>query len=153
MNEHDDMTTPVTRGELRHELRETLEIWTGAIFARMDAMAADLRQAMVAMEERFRQSMGAMEGRFRQSMGAMEGSFQKSMGVMEGRLQRSMGAMEGRLTVELQRHTSASAEDLRGSVGAIDDKYRDLPDRVTKLEAAAFTPTSPPRRARRRKAG
>ena len=160
MNEHDDMTTPVTRGELRQELRETLEIWTGAIFARMDAMGADLRQSITAMGAEFRRSMAAMEGRFDESMAAMEGRFDESVTALEDRFQqsihaveRSMTGMEGRLTVELQRHTSASAEDLRGSFGAVDDKYRDRPDRVTKLETAVFTPTSPPRRARKRKAG
>ena len=149
MNEHDDMTTPVTRGELRQELRETLEIWTGAIFARMDAMGADLRQSITAMGAEFRRSMAAMEGRFDESVTALEDRFQQSIHAVE----RSMTGMEGRLTVELQRHTSASAEDLRGSFGAVDDKYRDRPDRVTKLETAVFTPTSPPRRARKRKAG
>ena len=50
---------------------------------------------------------------------------------------------------ELARHTGSVDERHRTEVSVIDDKYKDLPDRVTKLEAAVF-PTPPAKRQRRR---
>jgi hypothetical protein len=47
------------------------------------------------------------------------------------------------------RHANAILEAVRDMVRGLDDQYRDLPARVTKLEAAVFSP--PPKR--KRKAG
>lgn len=87
-----DMSTPVTRGELRAELAtfeqkldQKLEIWAGAL------------RAHIAESER-------------------------------------------RLLAELARHYKAIQEALSKQISVIDDKYRDLPARVRKLEARVFTP-------------
>jgi hypothetical protein len=50
---------------------------------------------------------------------------------------------------EIARHTDASAKSSRGELVAIDDKYKALPERVTKLEGAVF-PSPPAKRQRRR---
>ena len=47
------------------------------------------------------------------------------------------------------QHANAILEAVRDIVRGLDDQYRDLPTRVTKLEAAVFSP--PPKR--KRKAG
>lgn len=41
------------------------------------------------------------------------------------------------LSIELARHVQASNEEMRTQVAAVDDKYADLPERVTRLEARA----------------
>jgi DNA integrity scanning protein DisA with diadenylate cyclase activity len=44
-----------------------------------------------------------------------------------------LNAIEG-MRLELGQHVLAIMEQLGAQVGAVDDKYRDLPDRVAKLE-------------------
>jgi len=51
-------------------------------------------------------------------------------GALLARIDRS----EQRLLAELARHTRASAEDLSTQISVIDEKYADLPLRVSKLE-------------------
>jgi len=47
------------------------------------------------------------------------------------------------------QHANAILEGVRDTIRGLDDRYRDLPARVTKLEATVFSP--PPKR--KRKAG
>jgi hypothetical protein len=51
-----------------------------------------------------------------------------------------MVAMEGRLMTELARHTNAAKEELLVAMGVVDDKHKDQPPRVERLEAAVFRP-------------
>ena len=123
MTEPPDMSTPVTRGELREELAgfeqrfeqkldqkfdHKLEIWAGAILARMDMMFEGMT-ALVANSEQ-------------------------------------------RLHEDLARHTRAIEESMRTLISGVDDKYVDLPERVTTLEQAVFPSTPSRKRARRRRA-
>jgi chromosome segregation ATPase len=55
-----------------------------------------------------------------------------------------MKAMERRLMAELARLTRVGQEWLADQVRVVDDKYKELPPRVTRLEAAVF-----PRKRRR----
>jgi hypothetical protein len=57
------------------------------------------------------------------------------MNALRGELRGDMNAMEGRLMVELARASNANAEDLRTRINVVDERYRDLPARVTRLEA------------------
>ena len=91
----DEMTTPVTKGELN----AALEIWGGALLARID----DVRREIIG----------------------------------------EVGRM---LRDELAQAVLSFGEWTASNIRALDDKYRDLPARVTRLEAKVF----PPRRARRR---
>lgn len=58
---------------------------------------------------------------------------------MEGMEQRMEG-MEQRLLAELARHTRTIQESMAAQISAIDEKYADLPPRVTRLEAEVFPP-------------
>jgi hypothetical protein len=50
------------------------------------------------------------------------------------------GALAERLLTELARHTKAIHEALSRQVSTFDDKYADLPTRVSHLEAMVFGP-------------
>ncbi|NUO49719.1 MAG: hypothetical protein HOV80_12765 [Polyangiaceae bacterium] len=146
MNESDDdMTTPITRGELTqamNRLDAKLELFFGAVMGRFEAIDRRFDE----IEHRFTTFRAEVNTRFEAAGAAMNARFDA--------VDRRFEEMHD----ELARHTSASAEQLRSDVGAVDDKYNDLPPRVTKLEVAVF-PRPPSRRAvaatpkkRRRKA-
>jgi hypothetical protein len=116
-----DMSTPVTRGELRAELQQLeqklahlatkneLEIWGGGLLARIESTETRLIERIERLEER---------------------------SIL----------LEDRLLAELARHTKAICEEMSRRMSAIDEKYADLPSRVSSLETKAFT------RGRRRNA-
>lgn len=56
--------------------------------------------------------------------------------------------MEARLMRELRSQTKASEDELASRPVAVDEQYKDLPARVTRLETKVF----PPRKPRRRRA-
>lgn len=105
-NSDDDMDKPVTK----RELHEALEIWGGALDARLEAKL-DAR-----------------------------------LGAFEARVDAKIDAVGARLSSELAQHTNRILEEVHQIIGAVDEKYRDLPPRVTRLEAKVF----PPKRQRRR---
>jgi hypothetical protein len=43
--------------------------------------------------------------------------------------------MEQRLLAELARHTNASQESMSKEISVVDEKYADLPGRVSRLES------------------
>ena len=102
-----DMSTPVTRGELREELkqlrqelkqelRQDLETWGGALLARIESG--------------------------------------------EHRLIECIAQSEQRLNAELARHAGALYESMSTLISASDEKYADLPGRVSRLETTVFAP-------------
>ncbi|HEY1553393.1 MAG TPA: hypothetical protein VGF94_01105 [Kofleriaceae bacterium] len=84
----EDMTKPVTRGELRAELAE---------------MRAEMR---------------------------------KWAGALNDRIERGERLIMRHVSEEIARCTNAILEAVRGQIGAVDDKYKDLPRRVARLERA-----------------
>lgn len=113
-----DMSTPVTRGELRAELEQLeirleqkleqklahlatkaeLEIWGGALLARIESGERPLLETLL----------------------------------------ERIDSSEQRLLAELARHTRASHEDMMKQFSILDEKYADLPPRVSQLEAKVF---------------
>ena len=59
----------------------------------------------------------------------------------EQRLLERIECTEQRLLVELARHTRAIQEAMSTQISVIDDKYDDLPARVSQLEATVFPST------------
>jgi hypothetical protein len=103
-----DMSTPVTRGELREDLaqldlkfKQWLEIWGGALLTRIESTEQRLNERI---------------------------------GLVEQRLNERIELVEQHLRAELARHTSAVHESMTAQIGVIDDKYADLPARVHRLE-------------------
>lgn len=112
MTASEDMSTPVTRGELREELWQfearlearfdhKLEMWGGALLARMESFEMRMETRMQSFETR-------------------------------------MQSLETRMLTELARHTQAIQESLTTQIAVIDEKYTDLPGRVNRLEGAVF---------------
>lgn len=120
MTEPRDMEAPVTR----RELHETLDLWGGAFEQRM----------LERMDERFQ----VFEHRFR---------------ALEERVDRRIVALfehfEARFMTDMRAQVRGALEDVTGRISAVDDKYGQLPARVTRLEAKVF----PPKKPRRRRAG
>jgi hypothetical protein len=117
-----DMSTPVTRGELQAELahlatKAELEIWGGALLARIESGEQRLIERIDGLEQRF----DGLEQRF------------------DGFEQRFDG-FEHRLLAELACHTRAIYESMSMQVSIIDEKYADLPPRMSWLEAEVFPP-------------
>ena len=117
----EDMTTPVTRGELRKELEQLeqrldqkfdrkLEIWGGALLAEIRGVDQRLSHRMDGFEQR----MDSFEQR--------------------------LGGMVQELSAEFARHAQALLEASRSDMGVVDEKYKDLSARVTRLEDHVFAP-------------
>jgi hypothetical protein len=101
-----DMSSPVTRGELREELAQ-LEI-------RLEAK---------------------LESKLDQKL---ESKLDQKLEMWGGALLARIADSERRLLAELARHCNSIQESLSKQLSVIDEKYADLPARVTRLEAKAF---------------
>ena len=104
-----DMSTPVTRGELREELRQ--------------------------LEERIEERM---DKRFVDFETRIEARFDHKLEMWGGALLARIEASEQRLLTELARHVKAIQEDGSRLISVIDEKYKDLPARVSRLETRVF---------------
>jgi len=120
MMDSTDMSTPVTRRELQEAIatavaplatKTDLEIWGGALLARIQQGEQAIQQTRQQLSETRQQ------------------------------LLESIQESEQRLLAELARHTSAVCESMRAQIAASAEPYADLPERVSRLETAVFTPT------------
>ncbi len=144
-----DMSTPVTRGELRAELAEfetrleqkLVHLATKAELVHL-ATKADLENLATKAELENLATKADLEN--------LTGALLFRMNATDQRLlamdQRMIG-MEQRLLAELERHSRANAESMSAQVSVIDEKYAGLPDRVKRLE----TDVSALQQRRRRK--
>lgn len=123
MTESRDMEAPVTR----RELHEALETWGGALERRIIA-------AMKAMFDGMEPRFAGIEARF------------AGIEARLGNVETGMVAMETRLINEIKGQTKGSEEELASRLVAVDEQYKDLPARVTRLEAKVFPPKKPRRR-------
>jgi hypothetical protein len=141
MSEPRDMDAPVTR----RELYEALEIWAGAIVDRLEQRFAtkDDLQRFATKDDLQRFATKDDLQRF-----ATKDDLQRF--ATKDDLQRfatkdDLAATEARLSAELRQHTRSSETELATRLVAVDEQYKDLPVRVTRLEAKVF---APPRRRR-----
>jgi hypothetical protein len=101
----------------RRDMQNAFELWSKALMDKMEAIVTTSERRMLS-----------------------------AMSLLEVRVTSAMHDLEARLLSELARATRASEEELTSRVSVFDDKYRDLPDRVARLEAKVF---SAPKRKRR----
>jgi hypothetical protein len=59
---------------------------------------------------------------------------------LEGVLRARFDAFEHRVLADLARHTNAAFESMSTHMSVIDEKYNDLPPRVSRLEGKVFPP-------------
>jgi hypothetical protein len=129
-----DMSTPVTRGELKAEL-EQFEI-------RLEQRLEDKleRKLEDKLEDKLERKLERkLEDKFDQKLGLWGGALMARIDGLERRFDVFEG-MEQRLLAELARHARAIQESMSAQISAIDEKYADLPPRVTRLEAEVFPP-------------
>ncbi len=143
-----DMSTPVTRGELREEL-EQLEIRIDRRFEQVEqklegcATKADLEGCATKADlERY----------------ATKADLERYATKLD--LEAWGLALMDRMQAEIARHFGAFQEWMSAQFAALDEKYTDLPGRVGRLETTVYGPEGPrvrtePRRRRRagRRAG
>jgi hypothetical protein len=171
MKDETDMSTPVTRGELRQELehfrrvelREELEH-----FRRVELREelehfrrVELREELEHFRQDFKQELATkqelehavsqlatkqelehavsqlatkQELEHAVSQLATKQELEWWGGALLARLEPFQG-MEQRILAELGRHTNASQESMSKEISVIDEKYADLPGRVTRLES------------------
>jgi len=110
MDDSTDMSIPVTRGELREELA----------------------QLEVRLEK--------LEQKLDQKLEIWGGALLTRIEAGERRQAEWAASFEQRLLTDLARHTKAPFEAMAMQVSAIDDKYAELPGRVSRLEATVFPP-------------
>jgi hypothetical protein len=162
---NDDMSTPVTRGELREELehfrrvelreelehfrrvelREELEHFRRVeLREELEHFRQDLKQELATKQElEHAVSQLVTKQEFKQELKqeiaqlATKKELEMWGGALLARLEPLQG-MEQRLLAELARHTKASQESTSKEISVIDEKYGDLPGRVSRLEADAL---------------
>ena len=127
MADGDDMDpddAPVTRREFREEVAKlaTKDELREAV-AKL-ATKDELREAVatLATKEELRAAVANLV-----TKEELREGLEIWAGALEARLETKLGAM-------LARHTAAILEALTTQIGVVDDKYKDLPPRVARLE-------------------
>ena len=116
-----DMSTPVTRGELGEELANL------ATKAELEAAVANL-----ATKAELEAAVANLA-----TKAELENLATKAE-LWWGALLARIDSGEQRMLTELARHARAIQETISTQVSVIDEKYADLPGRVSRLEAAVF---------------
>jgi archaellum component FlaC len=135
----DPMSHPITRGELH----EALETWTGALIARLDERFAKIDERFAKIDERF----AKIDERFAR----IDERFAK-IDERFARIETELGAFATK--EDLARHANAMMEHTASLIRVIDDKYKDLPARMDRVERAVYkrtkrAPSRSPARRRR----
>ena len=127
MRDSTDMSTPVTRGEFaQFEIRLEQRLAQLATKAEIAQLATRAEIAQLATKADIAQLATKAE--------IAQLATKAELELWGGALLERIDRFEQRLLAELARHTRASAEGLSTQISVIDEKYADLPPRVSKLE-------------------
>jgi hypothetical protein len=107
-----DMSSPVTRGELRD----------------------DLAQLEDRIERKFDDKLDRLERKVDNNLDLWGGALAAQISELAAQMRES----EKRMLNEIARHTQAGFESMTRQISAVDEKYKDLPARVARLEADAL---------------
>jgi DNA anti-recombination protein RmuC len=118
-----DMSTPVTRGELRDELAQ--------LESRLERKLDD---KLGHQERKFDDKLGHLEHKFDDKLGHLEHKFDAKLDLWGGALLARIVESEKRVLSEIARHTQAVYESMTKQISVLDEKYRDLPERMARLE-------------------
>jgi hypothetical protein len=152
------MSAPVTRGELQEELK----LLRGELQQAVEPLATktELQQAVepLATKTEFQQAVAllATKAELQQAVALLAtkvelemwggalleriDSGERRMQALEHRLIERIERMQQQLQTDLARHANALHESMAALIHGHDDKYKDLPPRVSRLESAVFTP-------------
>jgi hypothetical protein len=119
-----DMSTPVTRGELRAEL-ELLE----------NRLEEKLEQKL---EQKFDQKLALMLTKAEFEERAKSFATKADLEAWGSRLYDVIKSSHKELGEQLASHARAFHEDASRQIAGLDDKYKDLPPRVRRLENTVF---------------
>jgi hypothetical protein len=119
-----NMSTPVTRGELREEIANMA---TKVDLANM-AIKADLANMAIKADLANMATKADLANM----------ATKADLANMATKARADLDIWGGALLAELARHTRASQEEMSTQISTFDDKYADLPARVTHLETAVF---------------
>jgi len=150
MNDAMGMATPVTRGELRAEI-EHLEVRLEQKFEHMleDKLEKKLEDKLEKkLDEKLEQKLEHMleqklEEKLEKKLDEkLDEKLEKKLAHLATKADLDIwgGALLERLLTEIARHTRAVQEAMSTQISVIDDKYADLPARVTNLESSVFPP-------------
>lgn len=150
----DDMTRPITRGELKEEMADferridakldaKLDLFLGALMARLDGRFESIDARFEVIDRRFE----AIDRRF-EAIDARFDKIERRFDAFRLEVDDRFVQLRADVDRDIARHTSAMTENLRTFIVALDDKYKDRPPRVARLEAAVFPSVPPPRTVR-----
>jgi hypothetical protein len=117
-----DMSTPVTRGELRDELE---------LFGQ--ELRQEFKQELVHLATKAELAQLA-------SQMATKADLESWGGALRAHIDRTEQRLSAALSAELARHAGALQESMSALFAASDEQYADLPARVSRLEATVFAP-------------
>ncbi len=126
---HEDLREELARYPTRDELKETLRQEL-ARYPTRDELKETLRQELARyptrdeLKETLRQELARYPSRDELA------DFMRAIVLQHD---RTLASIDG-LRVDIARSARAAAEEHRRELGVLDDRYRDLPDRVTTLE-------------------
>jgi hypothetical protein len=119
-----DMSTPVTRGELRAELEQLEQkLAPLATKAELAALATKAELAALATKAELAGAIAPLATR--------------------ADLEAWGYVLLDRMQTEMARHFGALQEWISTQLSIVDEKYKDLPERVNRLEATVFGPRRP----------
>jgi len=122
-----NMSAPVTRGELREEL---------------NLLRAEFREAIAPLATKAELAPLATKAELAQAIAPLATKAELELwgGALMARLDGAIQHLHRELQADLARHANALHEWLGSMLRAHDEKYTDLPGRVSRLESAVFTP-------------
>ena len=131
-----DMSTPVTRGELREELGQFEQRMIGNVGQLGQRFDGKLEQLAQRFDGKLEQLAQRFDGKLELWGGALFARIE-ALSARVGTMSERSEAGEQRVLAELARHAGAIQEAVSNQISVIDEKYADLPARVSKLEAAS----------------
>jgi hypothetical protein len=147
-----DMSTPVTRGELREELehihrkfqdfQQELRI---ELKAELAPLATKAELAPLATKAELKAELAPLATKAELAILATKAELvplatKVELELWGGALLARIDRTEQRMSAELARHAGAIHEAMTALFAASDEKYADLPGRVNRLEYAVFAP-------------
>ena len=123
MGKASNMSAPVTRGELREELK---------------LLRAEIHQAIAPLATKAELAPLATKAELEQAVAKL--ATKAELELWGGALLARIDSSQQQLQADLARHANALHEWLGSMLRAHDEKDTDLPGRVGRLESAVFTP-------------